>query len=511
MELLVIGKTSDSWPIKENNNKITTKKISRENTKMSDQNKNELTNLIAQLIAFTKTQAESFGAKSSDNERSSYIFRNNTSLEAIEKEGGAYFGFISPEEEPSGPYHDLSLVIFPGPTIDDLWLVALGVGTLGFKNDYELAAMPGLRRFFESILDPRAGFIKTSFLDINSRIPGDFTEKIPSLKKTISAYGKLLPACEIIDPKSDAGKNKIGAFLAVYAKVRGWATNKTHQKNIDEAINSCKKTVDIDEENEVLQLIQRRKFVVLQGAPGTGKTRLAHLIANKLNAKIFFTQFHAETSYSDFIFGIKPDVDKQELHYRNKEGIFYEALRYSKDQSQTPTILIIDEINRANLANVLGPIFYLFEYDVVDRVEIPILIGGDFQIAKIPDNFFVIATMNTADRSLAMVDFALRRRFAWYTLYPHPLQNDLPGNRKFFSEDFNQLDKIFKWYAQPEELVFQPGQSYFIAHDESEMFNRVRYELLPLIMEYLAEGILLNAKEDLIHYFRERLGRDIEV
>lgn len=482
-----------------------------EGKNMDDHRKTEMTNLINQVIEFSKTQAQAFGAKASDTDQPSYVFRNNTSLDTIEKEGGAYFGFISPDEEPSGPYHDLSLVIFPGSTTDDHWLVSLGIGTLGYKNDYELAALPGLRRYFEKIIDQKNGFIKTSFLDLNSRLPKDYSEKLPGLKKTLATYGKLLPACEIVDPRTDIGKLKINAFIAVYAKIRQWATNKQHHAAIDQAINNCISVRNFDEENDVLQLIRQRKFIVLQGAPGTGKTRLAHLIAGKLHGKTYFTQFHAETSYSDFIFGIKPDVNEQGLHYSNKEGVFYQALSYSLNNLEIPTILIIDEINRANLANVLGPIFYLFEYEATDRHDVPILIGGNFQVTKIPDNFFVIATMNTADRSLAMVDFALRRRFAWFTLYPHPILDELPGGRKFFSLDFDRMDKIFQWYAKPEELVFQPGHSYFIASNEDEMALRIQYELLPLIMEYLAEGIMLNAKEELIHFFRERIGKDIEV
>lgn len=475
---------------------------------MDDQQKRNITKRITEIIDFAKEQVQLFGAKSGDDEKTSYIFRNNTNIEALE-EGGAYFGFIGPEEEPSGPYHDLSLVIFPGSSIDEPWLVALGIGTLGFKSDYELAMSPGLRRYFQMIIDPQKGFIKTSFLDMSSRLPPEFTDKILGLKKTLNTYGKLLPACEIVDPTTKLGKEKIKGFLAVYANIRQWATNKVHRNNIDDAINECKTEIEHDEVKEVKNLLLQRKFVVLQGAPGTGKTRLANIVAKELDAKLFFTQFHAETSYSDFIFGIKPDVEMQELHYTYKKGIFYQALFYSYEHKDESTVLIIDEINRANLASVLGPIFYLFEYDS-NEYEVPILIGGDFEITKIPPKFYVIATMNTADRSLAMVDFALRRRFAWFTLYPHPLPELLPENRKFYLSDFDRIDKIFQWYAKPEELVFQPGHSYFIAHNEDEIINRIRYELYPLIKEYFAEGILLNAKEELTHYFRERLGNEID-
>jgi len=475
---------------------------------MNDPEVNNTIALIDELIRYIKEQAQLFGAKQDATDKKDYIFRNNTRQDALDEDKAPYFGLISPDEELSGQYHDLSLVIFPGSNYNDQWLVALGIGTLGFKNDYELAVVPGLRRSFASIIDPRRGFIKSSLLDMDSKLPKEFVQKIPEISKTIATYGKLLPACEIIDPKTNEGKIKISAFLAIYSSMRQWASNNNQKEQIRRAIDKCAKQSVVNEEDDVYTLIKRRKYVVLQGAPGTGKTRLAQIIADKIGGKEYFTQFHAETSYSDFIFGIRPDVEKDTLHYEYKKGIFFQALEYSLNNPAESTTLIIDEINRANLANVLGPILYLFEYDS-DRHDIPVLIGGDFRITKIPDNFFVIATMNTADRSLAMVDFALRRRFAWYTLYPHEIIGELSGGRKFFKSEFDALDQIFKWYAKNEELVFQPGHSYFIAKDDVDMKNRLRYEIYPLINEYLAEGNLLNAKEDLIQYFRERLGGEI--
>ena len=163
--------------------------------------------------------------------------------------------------------------------------------------------------------------------------------------------------------------------------------------------------------------MSERKYIVLQGPPGTGKTRTAKEVAEKIKAKTFFTQFHAETSFSDFIFGIRPELNSKELSYKENLGSFTEALKYAKEHENEKILLIIDEINRANLSNVLGPIFYLFEHKM-DKSNVEIEISPGFKIAKLPDNIPVIATMNTADRSLAVVDFALRRRFAWYTLKP---------------------------------------------------------------------------------------------
>ena len=259
------------------------------------------------------------------------------------------------------------------------------------------------------------------------------------------------------------------------------------------------KKSESDDELNVFDLIQNRKFVIIEGAPGTGKTRLGKIIANKLKANTFFTQFHAETNYSDFIYGIRPCLNDTKVGYIEHKGIFYNSLKRAFEYPDRNVILIIDEINRANLSNILGPIFYLFEYKSDDK-SVSIDIGGGFKVDQIPSNYYVIGTMNTADRSLAVVDFALRRRFAWYALKPKMI-----NTQNFFKKDFLAFDSIFQWYANSEELHLQPGHAYFIADSEDDMNKRIRYELFPLIKEYLAEGLLLKAKEEFSTYFYDRI------
>jgi len=455
---------------------------------------------IDDVREFITTKAQEFGAKTENEFNKPYVERNNTGHDALQDKG-AYFGFIHPEEDASGPFHDFSLTIFPNDQ-GKAWLVCLGIGSSGFKNDYELATYPGLRRLFSKLIDDR-GFCKSNFSDIETGLPRNITghPELEHIRNTIKTYTKVLPVCQIIDnPESDEGKKVISAFVAGYAKLRDWPSNNSHRTAAIAALQPFIETSTINDVDEVTNLLNERRFIVLQGPPGTGKTKIAKDVTSHLNAKTFFTQFHAETSYSDFIYGIRPDIDSSELKYIENPGVFSEALKYAIEHPREPTILIVDEINRANLSNVLGPIFYLFEHKM-DSSSVEIEISPGLIISKLPDNLCVIATMNTADRSLAVVDFALRRRFAWYTLKPKPI--DFP---QFYKKDFISIQEIFNWYATSNELSLQPGQGYFIASSDKEMTNRIKYEIFPLIKEYLQEGLLGNAREELNTYFLKRIN-----
>ena len=462
-----------------------------------------MNNMIAIIREFIREEAARFGANTNNNFNKPYIERNNTGPESL-RDNGAYFGFIHPEEETSGPYHDFSLTIFPNDQ-DKPWLICLGIGLSGFKNDYELATFPGLRRLFSKLSDKR-GFCKSDFSDIETSLPKSITGNLDlqHLKNTIKTYTKVLPTCQIVDnPESPEGKQIITAFVAGYAKLRGWPSNKDHRNAVANALKPFLIEEQIDEVIKIKELLTERKYIGLQGPPGTGKTRMAKRVAENLGVKTFFTQFHAETSFSDFIFGIRPETTGENLRYKEILGSFSEALNYSIENDKEKVILIIDEINRANLSNVLGPVFYLFEHKL-DISNVEIEITPKLKVKKLPDNFSVIATMNTADRSLAVVDFALRRRFAWYSLKPMAIESN-----NFFNEDFSRFQEIFYWYASSSELNLQPGQGYFIADSDDEMKNRIRYEIYPLIKEYLQEGLLRNAKEEFNDFFSKRINKSL--
>jgi len=438
------------------------------------------------------------------------IIRNNL-LDISFNDGSAFFAFLSSEEETTGPYSDFSFVVFPDKKDEiDTCIVALGVGSSGFRNDYQLASMPGLRRLFLKHNSQNNSFFKTSFDDIESTssdLLNEIRVNYPLLKTVVESYKTVLPASQIVVFNNEENAlNIIYTWLASYAMMRSWGT-VAQKKDIEAQLDKLPKPQLPNEEEDIVKLLEQRKYVILQGAPGTGKTYTALKIANKFD-EVFFEQFHAETNYSDFVFGLEPnlDSDNKEVKFKKKEGILYQAIRFADDNPSKNVLLIIDEINRANLSNVLGPVFYLFEYQSGERkANIKV---GDLELKRLPDNLKVIGTMNTADRSLAVVDFALRRRFAWYTLRPHEIKAD--SGQVFMSKIFNKFSNIFFKFATDNELNLQPGQSYFLVSKENKdekMKERMIYELMPLIKEYLEEGYLLKAKNSFCDLFLKETGR----
>ena len=447
------------------------------------------------------------------------IWRKDINRPSNEFENVAYCGFIREGQEPSGPYSDFSLCFMPEKASDDTnsvsaCAIVLVVGTQQFMYDGAIAQSPFTRRRFLRLNSNSRVYYKSDFSNITDRLP-ELTTKLkeehPRIRQFDERFGPLVVAFEVVDIKNDFTVENIPyefkKWICAYAEFRGWPTNEAQRKEIVnvldalESINSKKALSD----EEICDVLLKDKYIILQGAPGTGKTFAALNIADikEGNAQLFkivkFTQFHAETSYSDFVYGIKPDTNADTLIYKDSPGVLYDAIKDAMNYSGK-VLLIIDEINRANLSNVLGPVFYLFEKNTDDKRKYKIRIG-DIEIDKLPDNLYVIGTMNTADKSLAVVDFALRRRFTWITLRPKIIDRD-----DFRKEDFMEFENMFMRHATDEELNLQPGQSYFIAEDDEAMKRRLKYELMPLIKEYINEGFLPSAKDEFVNYFYNKIG-----
>ena len=231
-----------------------------------------------------------------------------------------------------------------------------------------------------------------------------------------------------------------------------------------------------------VRAIERKGQAILYGPPGTGKTYVAERLARHLIAGadgfVDLVQFHPAYAYEDFIQGIRPQSGEGGgLEYPIVPGRFLEFCRKAKKRTGT-CALIIDEINRANLARVFGELMYLLEYR--DR-EIPLAGGG---VLRIPSNVRIIGTMNTADRSIALVDHALRRRFAFLALYPN--YDILRHYHQTTGFDVETLISVLKKLnRQIGDRHYEVGITFFLQEDLAEQIDDIwRMEIEPYLEEY---------------------------
>ncbi|MBI1925732.1 AAA family ATPase [Candidatus Poribacteria bacterium] len=211
--------------------------------------------------------------------------------------------------------------------------------------------------------------------------------------------------------------------------------------------------------------LSRKKQIIFQGPPGTGKTFLAERMAKRIVSGTTgfweLVQFHLTYTYEDFIQGYSPTLVDGSLNFELKRGHFLGFCdRVKNEANGARCVLIIDEINRANLSRVFGELMYLLEYR--DKPISPAAGGGRLQI---PDNLYLIGTMNTADRSIALVDYALRRRFAFIRLYPR--YDILERKLKEWDCPANDLIQVLKEINQAiGDRNYEVGISFFMTDKE---------------------------------------------
>lgn len=250
-----------------------------------------------------------------------------------------------------------------------------------------------------------------------------------------------------------------------------------------------------EEEYERLRsVLVFKKNIILQGAPGVGKTytakRLAYsLIGEKNIERVKMVQFHQSYSYEDFIMGFRPS----DIGFELRKGTFYNFCKRAELDAVNDYFFIIDEINRGNLSKIFGELFMLLEND--KRGASLQLVYSDEKFF-IPDNLYIIGMMNTADRSLAMLDYALRRRFAFFDLKPG-FETDgfknyqLTINNSKLTNLITCVKNLNYAIVSDETLGegFCIGHSYFCnlkpeSVDDQVISNIVEYELVPLLKEY---------------------------
>ncbi len=250
--------------------------------------------------------------------------------------------------------------------------------------------------------------------------------------------------------------------------------------------------MDEDTYNTLTELLEAKYNVILQGAPGVGKTfaakRLAYsIMGQKDTSRVAMVQFHQSYSYEDFIQGYRPSKDGFEL----ENGTFYKFCKEAEEDNERPYFFIIDEINRGNLSKILGELMMLIEKDKRGE-KIKLLYSNEW--FTVPQNVRIIGMMNTADRSLALMDYALRRRFAFFDFAP---AFSSEGFKNYLAEKNSQkleslitaVESLNNTISSDESLGdgFRIGHSYFCTDDEVTdewLKSVVEYEVIPLIKEY---------------------------
>ena len=249
--------------------------------------------------------------------------------------------------------------------------------------------------------------------------------------------------------------------------------------------------------DELAGLLRRKQNLILQGPPGVGKTFMARRLAwsmmgEKNDDRIGMVQFHQSYSYEDFIEGYRPGGSGFELRH----GIFYQFCQKAAQDPEKPYFFIIDEINRGNISKIFGELFCLLEKDKRDTAMNLVYSQQPFSI---PSNLYIIGMMNTADRSLAFIDYALRRRFGFFDVKPAfdsvQFKNWMEQHpSSHLTNLISCVERLNKAIAEDEALGqgFCIGHSYFCSEEnmsDGELSSIVRYEMEPLLREYWFDNL----------------------
>lgn len=398
-----------------------------------------------------------------------------------------------------------------------IWSIAnMQVGTI---QDYTLYNDNGnRRRIFQNFLDAKEGDMVIGYESTPTKQivalaeiakPNDgkliYIRKTESLPVPID-YSTIKSIPELAD--MEYMKNQQGSFFKLKEDeyniimdiIREDNPVRVEQKNdiYDEESFLNDVFMDKSQYARLKSLLLTKKNVILQGAPGVGKTfaakRLAYSILGEVDkSHVEFVQFHQSYTYEDFIMGFRPN---EEGGFYLKRGIFYNFCKKAKADPDSKYFFIIDEINRGNLSKIFGELLMLIENDY--RGESIKLAYSD-ELFDVPRNLYIIGMMNTADRSLAMIDYALRRRFSFFDMIPAFQTEGFKAYQKKL--DNKQFDNIIDGIVKLNEVIsnddslgqgFCIGHSYFCNQKEVNiewLQNVIDYDILPMLKEYWFDDI----------------------
>lgn len=426
--------------------------------------------------------------------------------------GVPFSAYIHPSNPKSGSYSGLSFVLFPVP--DKPCMVALVVGTGGLAPDHTILGRPGHARKSQAIcawLSKQYGqgrlvtWAKQDPTRTDIPVPKEVCSEMAEYKGVFGRYGNEIYALYRPGEDRTATRVALSAFLDFLLDERGHKPMAAALKSAREIAaawsDALMPSVEVE---DVAVLLDRRRFVVVQGPPGTGKTRLAtRLLLGTYGGFGQSIQFHPNTTYENFIGGLAPAMGRGEvgLQFVPAPGFLMAAAR-ALEQPSRKFLLHIDEINRADLGKILGEAVFLLEPGVERSIALPYDFGPPFhRTFSLPPNLHLLGTMNSADRSIAIVDVAVRRRFAFVSMWPR--MGVVQANGCALMQDaFYKLTEIFVEHATDEAFALVPGHSYFLEGDEAQARQALRVNLAPLLEEYLAQGYVGGFAEPIRGYLQ---------